>query len=110
VPPFAEEVAVAKLPEIEEPAEVEVAEEPEVVEEPQFTPASRAAGRRSQDEVLREAGLAGEEDGARNGAPGEVAEDRVIGASGDGERAPKRPQGSQKRRQRQRRRKHGRQR
>jgi SecD/SecF fusion protein len=111
VPAFAEEVAVAKLPEIEEEREeVEVAEEPEVVEEPQLTPASRASGRRSQEEVLREAGLAGEKDGAGDGAPDEVS-DRVIGTGGNGEGAPARPQGSQRRsRRQQRRRKHGRQR
>jgi SecD/SecF fusion protein len=103
VPAFAEEIAVAKLPEAEEEEEEEV--EPE---EP-LTPASQAAGRRSQAEVLREAGLAGEEDGAGDGAPDEVSEERLIGASGDGEGSAKRRERSEKRsRRRQRRRKHGR--
>jgi SecD/SecF fusion protein len=105
VPAFAEEIAVAKLPEVEE-------EEVEVVEvetaEP-LTPASQAAGRRSQAEVLREAGLAGEGDGAGDGAPEEVPEERLIGTSGDGEGSAKRRERSEKRsRRRQRRRKHGR--
>jgi SecD/SecF fusion protein len=104
VPAFAEEIAVAKLPEIEE-EEVEVEE----VTEEQVTPASQAAGRRSQAEVLREAGLAGEEPGTGDGAPDEVSEERLIGASGDGEGSAKRRERSEKRtRKRQRRRKHGR--
>jgi SecD/SecF fusion protein len=104
VPAFAEEIAVAKLSEVEE-EEVEEVEEPE---EP-LTPASQAAGRRSQADVLREAGLAGEEDGAGDGAPDDVSEGRLIGASGDGEGSAKRRERSEKRsRRRQRRRKHGR--
>jgi SecD/SecF fusion protein len=104
VPPFAEELAVARLGEVEEEAEEEeAAEEPE-----QLTPASQAAGRRSQAEVLREAGLAGDEDRAGDGTPDEVSEERVVGTGGDGVRSGDRGRNARRRRQRQRRRKHGR--
>jgi SecD/SecF fusion protein len=103
VPAYAEEAAVAKLPEIEE-------EEPELVEEPEKAPlsaASEASGRRSQDEILREAGMVDEE-AVGDGTPAEVSEER-IGAGSDGEGSVQpRPSSQKRRRQRQRRRKHGR--
>jgi len=109
VPPFAEEAPVAKLEEEEEEAEPE--EAPEAL-----TPASQAAGRRSQAEILAEAGLSREKEGTGDGAPDEVSEDevsedQVVGASTDGEESagPGR-QDDKRRRQRGRRRKHGRRR
>ena len=108
VPPFAEEAPVAKLDEVEEEAE------PEEGQETAVTPASQAAGRRSQAEILAEAGLSREKEGAGDGAPevpDEVSEDQVVGASSDGETStgPGR-QDDKRRRQRGRRRKHGRRR
>ncbi|HEY8779937.1 MAG TPA: protein translocase subunit SecF, partial [Solirubrobacterales bacterium] len=105
VPPFAEEAPVAKLDEVEEEAE------PEEGQETAVTPASQAAGRRSQAEILAEAGLSREKDGAGDGVPDEVSEDPVVGAGSDGEGSTERPrQGDKRRRQRGRRRKHGRRR
>jgi len=110
VPPFAEEAPVAKLDEVEEEAE------PEEGQETAVTPASQAAGRRSQAEILAEAGLSREKEGTGDGAPDEVSEDevsedQVVGASTDGEESagPGR-QDDKRRRQRGRRRKHGRRR
>jgi SecD/SecF fusion protein len=109
VPPFMDEVPVAKVAEIEE-AEEEPEEEP-VVEEPQVAPASKEAGRRSQAEILQEAGLVREDDGAGDGASEDVSEDRALGAASDrqGSGEP-RQEGGKRRRQRGRRRKHGRRR
>ncbi len=105
VPPFAEEAPVAKLDEVEEEAE------PEEAQEAALTPASQASGRRSQAEILAEAGLSREKDGAGDGVPDEVSEDQVVGASSDGEGSTERGrQGDKRRRQRGRRRKHGRRR
>jgi SecD/SecF fusion protein len=104
VPAFAEEIAVAKLTEIEEEEE-----EAEEAEERELTATSRAAGRRSQADILREAGLS-EEDRAGDGAPSEPSEEPLVGAESDGEGSAGQPKSSAKRRQRQRRRKHGRRR
>ncbi len=106
VPAYAEEAPVAKLDEIEaEEAELEEGRETAV------TPASQAAGRRSQAEILAEAGLAPEKDGAGDGAPEELSEDQVVGAASDGEASTQGSgQGQKRRRQRGRRRKHGRRR
>jgi len=107
VPPFAEEAPVAKLDEEEE--------EPEPEEAPEaLTPASQAAGRRSQAEILAEAGLSREKEEAGDGVPDvpdEVSEDQVVGASSDGETSTgPGQQDDKRRRQRGRRRKHGRRR
>ncbi len=107
VPAFMEEVPVAKVAEPEEEEEVEEEEEAEEVAKEPVTPASKASGRRSQAEILAEAGLAREEDGAGDGAPGDVSEE-AVGAASDAERSSERRQKSSKRRQRGRRRKHGR--
>jgi SecD/SecF fusion protein len=104
VPAFMEEVPVAKVAEVEE--EEEEVEEAVAVEEP-VTPASKASGRRSQAEILQEAGLAREDDGAEDGAPGDVPGE-TVGAASDADRSSKRREKSTKRRQRGRRRKHGR--
>ncbi len=105
VPPFAEEAPVAKLDEVEEEAE------PEEAQEAALTPASQSAGRRSQAEILAEAGLGREQDGAGDAVPEDVSEDRAVEASSDGEGSTeRRPQGDKRRRQRGRRRKHGRRR
>jgi SecD/SecF fusion protein len=107
VPAFMEEVPVAKVGKVEEVEEVEEEE----VEEPQPTPASQAEGRRSQTEILAEAGLAREQDSAGDGAAGEVSEDQAVGASSDGEGSTeRREKGAKRRSRRQRRRKHGRRR
>ncbi len=103
VPPFAEEIEVAKLPEIEAEEEEPEAPEPEKA----LTPASKQAGRRSQEEILREAGIA--ERPAGDGAGGDGEAEPAVGAAGDGEGTePRRSKGSKSRRQR--RRKHGRRR
>jgi SecD/SecF fusion protein len=130
VPAFMEEVPVAKVPEPEEAEELEEVEEAaepakaegaaaeaEEVREPELTPASKSAGRRSQAEILAEAGLAREDtagDGTADetsgdGAADGTADEEAVGASGDGESSQGREQRSKRGRQR-RRRKHGRRR
>jgi len=96
VPAFMEELPVAKIEDEEEP-ELEP-EAPEVEPEPEPEPApvpsaSPSTGRRSQEEILREAGLTG-----RRAAPGDGAAEAAEPSAAKG----------QKRRARQRRRKHGR--
>jgi SecD/SecF fusion protein len=116
VPPFAEEAPVAKLDEVEaQEPEAEPEEAPDAV-----TPASREAGRRSQEEILAEAGLGRKKDAIADGAPeedaggdgiGEATEDEVVGAGSDGEASTSGSRSAEKRRrQRGRRRKHGRRR
>jgi SecD/SecF fusion protein len=106
VPAFAEEIAVAKLADVEEEEE-----EAEVIEEPELTAASRAAGRRSQAEILREAGISDEKQETGDGVPTEPSEEGLVGAGSDGEEsAERRERNAKRRRQRQRRRKHGRRR
>ncbi len=112
VPAFAEEITVAKLPEVEEEEEVEEVEEPAEVAETAVTPASKEAGRRSQAEVLREAGLSTsrETDGSGDGAAAEPSAEQA-GPDGEGEAAPQRqPRSGKKMTKRQRRRKQGRRR
>jgi SecD/SecF fusion protein len=104
VPAFMEEVPVAKVEQADEiEAERERAEEEAAEAKAEVTPASKAEGRRSQAEILAEAGLAPKGDGAGDGAPEEDSEQ--LAGAGAGE-APKRQ--DSKRRQRGRRRKHGR--
>ncbi len=102
VPAFAEEIEVAKIDELDE-TEDETAGAPEPAEA--LTPASEARGRRSQEEILRAAGL---------GAPPELREADGDGVTveepdsdGDGEPTAKPAKQSSKR---PRRRKHGRRR
>jgi hypothetical protein len=117
VPPFMEEVPVAKVGEPQEAAEPE--EEVEApVEEPTpepVTPASKEKGRRSQAEILAEAGLARKDDGGGDGAPEDSGADdtaetpgQPVGAASDREGPAQRDKSSKRRRQRGRRRKHGR--
>jgi SecD/SecF fusion protein len=115
VPAFAEEVPVAKVGEAEEPVPVEEEEEEEEeeVEEPALTPASQAAGRRSQADVLREAGLSAAPEPTGDGAP-EGPGDGTAEPGGEeptmpaaGSEKPAKRQGAAKRRQRGKRRKHG---
>jgi SecD/SecF fusion protein len=99
VPAFAEEIEVAKLDEIEE----EPDEAPEPVEA--VTPSSEAAGRRSQEEILRAAGL-GATPKLRDGdGDGVVAEEPDSEAGGEPAAKPAKQSS-----RRQRRRKHGRRR
>jgi SecD/SecF fusion protein len=105
VPPFAEEIEVAKLPELEE--EDSEAEAPEPAKA--LTPASHEAGRRSQEEILREAGIV-DEAPAGDGGGADAGEEPAVGAASDAESSESRDRQSSKRRQRQRRRKHGRRR
>ncbi len=115
VPAFMEELPVAKIDAEAQEAEPEPAAP--AVEEPQLTTASRSEGRRSQAEILREAGMEGkrsrsgegvvEGDGSGDGA-GAASEDAALGSGGDGEAAPRSGKKGSKRRSRQRRRKHGR--
>ena len=111
VPAFMEELPVAKIEDEEEPEVEPEAPEPEVEPEPEPEPepapvpsASPSTGRRSQEEILREAGLTG-----RRAAPGDGA-DGADAPDGDGVAEAAEPSAakSQKRRARQRRRKHGR--
>jgi SecD/SecF fusion protein len=109
VPAFVEELPVAKLDteaEIEPTDTDEDEAEVEPVSEPQLSGSSQSLGRRSQAEILREAGLGvppqlqdEEGDGAGSGAAEPALE-------GDGEAPAKSKQESKRRRQR--RRKHGR--
>ena len=120
VPPFLEEVPVAKVgeppeeeAEEEEAPEPEAAPEPEETAEPEATPASKELGRRSQAEILAEAGLGRPswipDPEAGDGEVESEAEsaDRVRAPSEEEAPAEPSPQ-SKKRRQRARRRKHGR--
>ena len=120
VPPFLEEVPVAKVgeppeeeAEEEEAPEPEAAPEPEETAEPEATPASKELGRRSQAEILAEAGLGRPswipDPEAGDGEVESEAEsaDRVGAPSEEEAPAEPSPQ-SKKRRQRARRRKHGR--
>jgi SecD/SecF fusion protein len=110
VPAYVEELPVAKLDtdkglertEADEADEED--EEADAVTEPQLTGASQSLGRRSQAEILREAGLGvppelQDEDGDVSGAEEPALE-------GDGDASAKDKQESKRRRQR--RRKHGR--
>jgi SecD/SecF fusion protein len=125
VPPFLEEVPVAKVPEPAVQEEPEEAPEPEAAPEEEeaaaVTPASKSAGRRSQAEILAEAGLGrppwiseekdagGDGELARSDQSDGAAGDEVPAPSGEGETAePSRSAAKKQRRQRGRRRKHGR--
>ena len=117
VPAFAEEVPVAKVPETEEPALAEEEEEEEEVSEPALTPASEAAGRRSQADVLREAGVSPGPEATGDGAPEapgdgspEASEEPALPAAGGEKPAQRQGGGGKRRRQRGKRRKHGRRR
>jgi SecD/SecF fusion protein len=116
VPAFVEELPVAKLDGGEEGEEIvdgdgaAPQEQPAAVSEPQLTGASRSEGRRSQADILREAGLGArpqpqepEGDGDGDGAGTDESS-----PEGDADAASKPKQESKRRRQR--RRKHGRRR
>jgi SecD/SecF fusion protein len=110
VPAFMEELPVAKI-DGDEDLEPEAAEEePAPASEPQLTGASKSQGRRSQAEILRDAGLGvppqlqdGDGDGDGDGAG---ADEPASEANGEATAKPK----DESKRRRQRRRKHGRRR
>jgi SecD/SecF fusion protein len=110
VPAFMEELPVAKLDGDEDLEPEAVEEEPAPASEPQLTGASKSQGRRSQAEILRDAGLGvppelqdGDGDGDGDGA---AADEPTSEANGEATAKPK----DESKRRRQRRRKHGRRR
>ncbi len=106
VPAFMDEVPVAKLGE-DDADGAELEEAPVVATEP-LTGASQAQGRRSQAEILRQAGLGVPPDLQEEGGDGAGAEEPALDTAGDRESTAEGSRQDSKRRGRQRRRKHGR--